>query len=70
MTRGCEWRQAPEAWAEIWEKSVSRVFASEEEVWLSELAEALQRVLHVVWGRWKSQVCLSPDVKKPLNSKR
>ena len=36
MTRGCEWRHAPEAWAEIWEKSVSWVPASEEEEgWLS-----------------------------------
>ena len=33
---------------EIWEKSVSWVFASEEECWLSELAEDLQRVPHVV----------------------
>ena len=32
----------------IWEKSVSWAFASEEESWLSELAEALMRVLHVV----------------------
>ena len=24
---------------------------------------------HVVWGRWKSQVYLSPYVEKPLNSK-
>ena len=38
--QGCEWRHAPEAWAEIWEKSVSRVLASEEDGWLSELAEA------------------------------
>ena len=35
----------------IWEKSVSWVFASEEEGWLSELAEALQRVPRVVGGR-------------------
>ena len=32
----------------IWEKSVSWVFASEEEGWLSELAEALRRVSHVM----------------------
>ena len=24
---------------------------------------------HVVWGRWKSQVYLSPYVEKPVNSK-
>ena len=34
----------------IWEKSVSWVFASEEEGWLSELAEALRSVPHVVVG--------------------
>ena len=33
---------------EIWEKSVSWVLASEEEGWLSELAEALRRVPRVV----------------------
>ena len=57
----------------IWENSVSWVFASEEEGWLSELAEALRRVSHVVGGRWKSQqrkiVYLSPYVEKPFNSK-
>ena len=57
----------------IWEKSESWVLASEEEGWLSELAEALWRVPHVVWGRWKSQhrkvVYLSPCVEKPFNSK-
>ena len=29
--RGCEWRHAPEAWAEIWEKSVSWVLGPEED---------------------------------------
>ena len=56
----------------IWEKSVSRVFASEEG-WLSELAEALRQVAHVVGGRWKSQhrkiVYHSPYVEKPFNAK-
>ncbi len=33
--QGCEWRHAPEAWAEIWEKSVSWVLRSEEEGWRS-----------------------------------
>ena len=55
----------PEAWGEIWEKSVSllpaserksRVLASEEDGWLSELAEALRWVR--TWCgegvRWKS----------------
>ena len=75
VTRRCEWRHAPEAWAEIWEKSVSWVFASGEG-WLSELTEALQWVPHVVVvvvGRWKSLhrniVYLSPYVEKPFNSK-
>ena len=71
--RRCEWRHAPEAWAEIWEKAVSWVFASEEEGWLSELAEALRRVPHVVGDRWKSKhrkiVYLSPYVEKLFNSK-
>ena len=31
--QGCEWRHAPEAWAEIWEKSVSWVSATEEDSW-------------------------------------
>ena len=57
---------------EIWEKSVSRVFASEEG-WLSELAEALWQVPHMVWGGWKSQhrkiVYLPPHIEKPFNSK-
>ena len=48
--------------------SVSGVLAPEEGGWLSELAEALQRVPHVVWdsiGRWY----ISPYVEKTLNSK-
>ena len=69
--QGCEWRHLPEAWAEIWEKSVSWVLASEEDGWLLGLAEArpvaLRQVSHVVWGRWKSQ--LFPYVEKSLNSK-
>ena len=54
-------------------RKVSWVPASEEDGWLSELAEALRWLLHVVWGRWKSQqrkgVYLSPYVVKPFNSK-
>ena len=63
----------------IWEKSVSWVFASEEDGWLSELAEALRRVprvmvvVVVVVERWKSQhrkiVYHSPYVEKPFNTK-
>ena len=33
----------------------SWISASEEDGWLSELAEALRRLPHVVWGRWKSR---------------
>ena len=55
MRPGDGWRHAPEAWVEIWEKSVSWVLASEEDVWLSELTDALWQVSHVVGGRWKSQ---------------
>ena len=55
------------------EQSQSWVLASEEDGWLSELTEALRRVPHVVWGRWKSQrrkiVYLPPYVEKPFNSK-
>ena len=67
--QGCEWRHAPEAWAEIWEKSVSWVLASEEEGWLSLVRRGLAVGAHVVWGRWKSQVYLIPYVEKSLNSK-
>ena len=82
IDRGMGMTSWPEAWAEIWEKSVSwvpaserksRVLASEEDGWLSELAEALRRGLHVVWGRWRMQirkiVYLPPYVEKPFNSK-
>ena len=70
--QGCEWRHAPEALTEIWEKSVSWVLRSEEEGWLSLLAEALGRC-HTWFGadgkvsieRWY----LSPYVEKPFNSK-
>ena len=66
--QGCEWRHAPEAWAEIWEKSVS---------WDWDLGEvrriSVLRAPPVMGRRWKSQdrknVYLSPYVEKPLNSK-
>ena len=75
-------RHAPEAWAEIWEKAVSWVPASEEEGWLPELGEARRlcalRAPRVGWvesWRCKSSqhrkiASLSPHVEKPLNSKR
>ena len=48
--QGCEWRHAPEAWAEIWEKSVS---------WDWDLGEARRicvlQASHVIGGRCKSQ---------------
>ena len=61
----------------IWEKSVSWVLVSEEEGWLSGLAEIRPVVCggdRMWWGgRWKSQhrkiVYLSPYVEKPFNSK-
>ena len=77
-TRRCEWRHAPEAWAEIWEKGFSWVLASEEYSWLSGLAEirpiVCSGVQRVVVGGWrKSQyrkiVYHSPYVEKPFNSK-
>ena len=81
-TRVFGWRHAPEAWAEIWEKAVSWVSASEEEGWISELNEA--RRLCALWSprvgwveswRCKSSqhrkiVSLSPHVEKPFNSRR
>ena len=54
---GCEWRHAPEAWAEIWEKSVSCFPASEEEGWFSLACRGLVAgVTRDVGGggRWKS----------------
>ncbi len=44
-------------------------FASEEDGWLSLARRGLVSGAHVVWGRWKSQVYLSPYVEKLLNSK-
>ena len=74
--RGCdqgrEWRQAAVAWAEIWEKSVSRVLASEEDGWLSELTKALRRVR--TWFGVDAKVSierlyLPPYAEKTFNSK-
>ena len=71
LTSGCEWRHAPEAHAEDFgdfEKSELSP-ASEEDGWLSLARRGLVSGAHVVWGRWKIQVYLSPYVEKPLNSK-
>ena len=76
--RGCheggEWRHAPEAWAEIWEKSVelSWVLPRKKKVDFRLLAVVLWRVR--TWFGADRQVsierwCRSPYVKKPLNSK-
>ena len=55
------WKRARRIWG-IWEKSVSWVLASEEDGWLSGLAEirpvvsgGVPRVVVGVVGRWKSQ---------------
>ena len=73
MTWGCEWRHAPEACAEdlggFEKKSVELSSASGEDGWPSLARCGLVSGAHVVWGRWKSQVYLSPYVEKPLNSK-
>ena len=77
-TRVFKWRHALEAWAEIWEKEVSWVSASEEEGWLSELGGARRlcvlRAPRVGWVEtWRCKstqhrkiVSLSPHVGKPL----
>ena len=67
MTRD-EWRHAPEAWAEIWETSVS---------WDWDLGEARRicalRTPHVMGGADGKvsieRLYLSPYVEKPFNSK-
>ena len=57
----------------IWKKSVEFCLGGRRLTFPRSFAEALWQVSHVVWGRWKSQhrknVCLSPYVKKPFNSK-
>ena len=54
----------------IWEKSLSWVLPRRKKVDFRSLTRwGLVSGAHVVWGRWKSQVYLSPYVKKPLNSK-
>ena len=77
-TRGCQWRHAPEAYAEglgEFEKSqLSWVLRSEEEGWLSLARSGLVAGATCVRGRADGKVsierlCLSPYVEKPLNSK-
>ena len=45
------------------------VLPSEEEGWLLRARRGFALGVHVVWGRCKSQVYLSPYVGKPFNSK-
>ena len=74
--QGCEWRHAPEAWSEFWEKSVSWVLPSEEEGQLSGLVVARRicalRAPRVSWVEKAvsiERLYLSPYVVKPFNSK-
>ena len=53
---------------EIWEKSESWVLPRKKTVDFRLLAETWRQVSHVVWGRWESQVYLSPYVEKPFKS--
>ena len=67
-TRGCGWRHAPEAWAEIWEKAGSWVPASERVSWDSGLGEARRlcalRVPRVIWVEsWR---CKSSQHRKTV----
>ena len=50
-------------------KLVELSSASGEDGWLSLARHGLVSDEHVVWGRWKSQVYLTPYVEKPFNSK-
>ena len=61
-------KRARRIWG-ILKKSVEVSSASGEDGWLSLARRGLVSVAHVVWGRRKSQVYLSPYVVKPLNSK-
>ena len=70
--QGCEWHHTPEAWAEIFRKSVSWILVSEEAGWLSEFAVALQPVRTWFGADGKvsiERLCLSPYVEKPFSSK-
>ena len=68
--QGCEWRHAPQAWAEIWEKSVSWDWDLGEARWICAL-----QAPHMMLGGGATdgkisieRLCLSPCVEKP-NSK-
>ena len=69
--QGCEWRHTPEAWAEIWEKSVSWDWDLGEARWIC----ALRAPRLCVCGGGDGnavidRLCLSlPYVEKPFNSK-
>ena len=73
MTRGCKWRHAPEACTEDlggFEKSqLVEILPWKKKLDFRLLAVALCRVRTWFGCRWKSQVYLSPYVKKALNSK-
>ena len=69
MTRGCERRHAPEAWAEdsgIWEKAVRWVPASEEEGWFQSWARPHE---FVRYGR-RALVGLRADDVKAISIER
>ena len=69
--QGCEWRHAPEAWAEIWEKSVSWVLPWQKTVDFRLLTEAWRRVRTWFGADRKVSIekwYLSPYVEKPFNS--
>ena len=74
--QGCEWRHAPEAWAEMWEKWVSWILPRKKKVDFRLLAEARPVALgrcrtwfgvdgKVSIERWY----LSPHVEKPFKLK-
>ena len=69
MTVGCEWRHASEAWAEIWEKSVSWVLPWKKTVDFRLLAVALCQVRTWFGADGKVRCISFPYVEKPFNSK-
>ena len=73
MTWGCEWCHALEACAEYFGGFVKSELVEscrpKKKGDFHLLAKALWQMPHVVWGRWKSQVYLSPYAEKPFNSK-
>ena len=66
--KGCDWRHAPEAWAEVWEKSVSWDFRpgrGQTNLYATGAARDGGEDGKVSIERWY----LSPYVVKPFNSK-